>query len=282
LTEPTPLENPGENRQVLVTRIFDAPRDMVFKAWTNADQVAIWWGPDGFHVPQESIDIDLRVGGRFNLTMVQTDTGAKFPSRYEIIELAEPELIVLKSEPMPEFGIPEPTIVRVELRDHEGKTELSLTNGPYSSSMYGNAEAGWTGSLDKLGRLVGRSDVPQMKLELVPIPVSDVDRARAFYEQIGFGDVHDTQMSDTMRVVQFTPPGSACAIVFGTGMGPLTDMEPGSVKGLHLVVKDIHEARDALVKRGVDAGDVQDIGGVKYVSFSDPDGNLWLLQQVPW
>ncbi|MDB5076605.1 MAG: glyoxalase [Chloroflexi bacterium] len=124
--------------------------------------------------------------------------------------------------------------------------------------------------------------VPDMKLELVPIPVSDVDRAKAFYEKIGFGGVHDTQVTDSMRVVQFTPPGSACAIVFGTGMSGISEMTPGSVKGLHLVVKDINEARDALAARGVAMSDVSDMGGVKYVWFNDPDGNVWLLQQVPW
>ena len=107
------------------------------------------------------------------------------------------------------------------------------------------------------------------------------ERGRAFYEQIGFGNLHDTQVSETMRVVQFTPPGSPCAIVFGTGMGPLTDMTPGSVKGLHLVVADIDAARDALVARGVAVGGVDDMGGVKYVWFEDPDGNLWALQQWP-
>jgi predicted enzyme related to lactoylglutathione lyase len=120
-----------------------------------------------------------------------------------------------------------------------------------------------------------------MKLELVPVPVSDVDRAKAFYLKAGFGNLHDTQISDTMRVVQFTPPGSACAIVFGTGMGEITDMEPGSVKGLHLVVADIEEARAEMVGRGVDVGEVMDMGGVKYVRFADPDGNVWLLQQWP-
>jgi predicted enzyme related to lactoylglutathione lyase len=123
--------------------------------------------------------------------------------------------------------------------------------------------------------------VPEMRLELVPVPVSDVDRAKAFYLKAGFGNLHDTQVTDAMRVVQFTPPGSSCAIVFGTGMGPLTDMQPGSVKGLHLVVKDIAEARGALVRRGVDVGEVTDIGGVKYAWFSDPDGNLWALQEWP-
>ena len=120
-----------------------------------------------------------------------------------------------------------------------------------------------------------------MKLELVPVPVSDVDRAKAFYLQIGFGNLHDVQVSDAMRVVQFTPPGSACAIVFGTGMGELTAMKPGSVKGLHLVVDDIDQARAELVGRGAEVGEVTDSGGVKYASFNDPDGNLWLLQQWP-
>jgi catechol 2,3-dioxygenase-like lactoylglutathione lyase family enzyme len=124
--------------------------------------------------------------------------------------------------------------------------------------------------------------VVDMKLELVPVPVSDVDRARAFYEQAGFGDLHDTQVTDTMRVVQFTPPGSACSIVFGTGMTGISDMKPGSIKGIHLVVADINQAREALIQRGVAVDDVQDLGGVKYAAFSDPDGNLWLLQQKTW
>ena len=124
--------------------------------------------------------------------------------------------------------------------------------------------------------------VVDMKLELVPIPVSDVDRAKTFYERIGFGDLHDTQVTDTMRVVQFTPPGSACAIVFGTGMAGISDMKPGSIKGIHLVVTDINQARDVLQQRGVVVGDVQDLGGVKYADFTDPDGNLWLLQQKTW
>jgi predicted enzyme related to lactoylglutathione lyase len=121
--------------------------------------------------------------------------------------------------------------------------------------------------------------VPEMKLELVPVPVSDVDRAKAFYEKAGFQLEVDTWPTDTMRVVQFTPPGSACSIVFGTGMGEITEMKPGSVKGLHLVVADIDTARSALVKRGLEVGEITDVHGVKYAGFSDPDGNLWLLQE---
>jgi predicted enzyme related to lactoylglutathione lyase len=120
---------------------------------------------------------------------------------------------------------------------------------------------------------------PQMKLELVPLPVSDVDRAKAFYETAGFGNVLDTRVSETMRVVQLTPPGSSCAVVFGTGMGPLTDMTPGSIKGLHLVVEDIVDARETLLASGVAVNEVEDVGGVNYAWFSDPDGNLWTLQQ---
>ena len=123
--------------------------------------------------------------------------------------------------------------------------------------------------------------MPEMKLELVPVPVSDVDRAKAFYEQAGFTLGVDTRPSEGMRVVQFTPPGSACTIVFGIGMGEITAMKPGSVKGLHLVVDDIDTVRSALVKRGIEVGEITDVSGVKYAGFSDPDGNLWLLQEFP-
>ena len=123
--------------------------------------------------------------------------------------------------------------------------------------------------------------VPAMKLELMPVPVSDVDRAKAFYEKAGFQLEVDTRPTDAMRVVQFTPPGSACSIVFGTGMGEITAMQPGSVKSLHLVVADIRQAREALVKRGLEVGEVWDVQGVKYAGFSDPDGNSWLLQEFP-
>ncbi len=117
------------------------------------------------------------------------------------------------------------------------------------------------------------------KLELVPIPVSDVDRAKTFYtEQAGFNLDHDVTVSDKMRVVQLTPHGSACSIVLGTG---IVSTPPGSVQGLHLVVSDINAARAELAGRGVDVGDVQDLGGILYVAFNDPDGNGWTLQQMP-
>ena len=126
-------------------------------------------------------------------------------------------------------------------------------------------------------------EVPNMKLELVPLPVSDVDRARDFYVQkVGFNLDHDVLPGGDMRVVQLTPPGSACSILIGTGMGEISAMTPGSVKGLHLVVQDVRKAREILVGRGVEVGEVIEYPrGLKYVHFSDPDGNSWALQEIP-
>lgn len=118
-----------------------------------------------------------------------------------------------------------------------------------------------------------------MKLELVAVPVSDVDRAKAFYtEKIGFNADHDHSVSDELRFVQLTPPGSACSICIGKG---ITDMKPGSVSGLQMVVADIEAAHAELKGRGVDVSpiDVQPWGS--FVFFSDPDGNKWSLQQLP-
>lgn len=117
------------------------------------------------------------------------------------------------------------------------------------------------------------------KLELVPVPVTDVDRAKAFYvEQVGFHDDHDYQVTEDLRFVQLTPPGSACSIVMGTGVTP---MAPGSQRGLQVVVEDVAAARSQLIERGVDASDVDVQPWGSFVTFSDPDGNTWALQQLP-
>ena len=127
-------------------------------------------------------------------------------------------------------------------------------------------------------------------LEVVVVPVSDVDRAKAFYaEQLGFNVDHDTQVSEGNRIVQLTPPGSGCSIVVGEGIVP--DMTPGSLKGLQLVVPDLQSARGLLVERGVEVSEIQVLGenprpqpdpldNVGFVFFSDPDGNGWAVQQI--
>ena len=117
------------------------------------------------------------------------------------------------------------------------------------------------------------------KLELVPIPVSDVDRAKAFYtEKAGFHADHDHTVSEAIRFVQLTPPGSACSITFGFG---IVDTPPGSVTGLTLVVTDIDAARAELLERGVDVSEVQKFDWGSFVFFEDPDGNSWSVQQIP-
>jgi predicted enzyme related to lactoylglutathione lyase len=117
------------------------------------------------------------------------------------------------------------------------------------------------------------------KLELVAIPVSDVDRAKAFYtEKVGFNSDHDHRVSDEIRFVQLTPPGSACSIAIGRGV---SDAPPGSVQGLQMVVSDINAARAELAERGVEVSDVQEFPWGSFVFFSDPDGNGWAVQQIP-
>ncbi len=117
------------------------------------------------------------------------------------------------------------------------------------------------------------------KLELVAIPVTDVDRAKAFYvDKVGFNADYDQTVSDEIRFVQLTPPGSACSIALGKG---LTEAEPGSVKGMQLVVDDAHQARAELAERGVEVSEVQDFPWGSFVFFSDPDGNAWAVQQLP-
>ena len=122
-----------------------------------------------------------------------------------------------------------------------------------------------------------------MKLELVPVPVTDVDRAKAFYtDQLGFVADVDVTPWPGVRVVQLTPPGSSCSIGLGTGLAAYAGT-PGSVRALHLVVGDIEAARAELLGRGVDVGEIEDVGGgVRYAGFSDPDGNGWTLQEMPW
>ena len=124
----------------------------------------------------------------------------------------------------------------------------------------------------------------EMKLELVPVPVADVDRAKAFYvERLGFVEDVDVRPAPGVRVVQLTPPGSACSVSLSTGLPHIADMPPGAVQGLHLVVRDIDAARARLVERGVDVSEVEDVGGgVRYAWFRDPDGNSLTLQEMPW
>jgi predicted enzyme related to lactoylglutathione lyase len=117
------------------------------------------------------------------------------------------------------------------------------------------------------------------KLELVQVPVSDVDRAKEFYtDRVGFNADHDHQVNEQLRFVQLTPPGSGCSIAIGTG---LSEMTPGSVKGLQLVVPDIEQARTELLVRGVEVSAIEKLPWGHFIHFSDPDGNSWNVQYIP-
>lgn len=148
MNEATPVD--AATHEIRITRLFEAPRELVFQAWTDPDHLARWFGPAGMETPRETIEIDLRVGGRFSLTMVRPGSDHGHELTYEIVELVEPELLVLRSEPMPDVGAPWPVTTRVELSDEGGKTRMDLIDGPYPAAGGGGAEAGWESSFDKL------------------------------------------------------------------------------------------------------------------------------------
>lgn len=144
------------DQQVVITRVFDAPREDVFRAWTDADELAAWYGPPHVDVPREKAHVDLRIGGRWELTMVQSD-GREMTIGYEILELDAPRLLVMRSDPMPGAGMPDGALLRLELFDHGTKTRMSLTDGPYPAVGRGHAETGWHAALDKLAARLGSS-----------------------------------------------------------------------------------------------------------------------------
>jgi uncharacterized protein YndB with AHSA1/START domain len=151
MSDPTPVA--AADQEVLITRIFDAPREQVFRAWTDPDEVSAWYGPEQMDTPRDKIHIDPRVGGRWELTMVRRG-GGEFAIGYEIVEFVEPELLVLRSDPMPQAGMHEGTVLRVEFHDHGAKTRMTLSDGPYPAAGRGHAEAGWSAAFDKLAALV--------------------------------------------------------------------------------------------------------------------------------
>ena len=158
MADTTDTTRTGSEAEVRVTRMFDASRERVFKAWTDPDDVAEWFSPAPLTTPRDSVRIDLRVGGRYELTMVMPD-GAASPLGFEIVELDPPGLLVLRSDPMPDTGMPEPTLVRIELEDETSgagsRTRMTLTDGPYPTGFGVHAERGWLSAFDKLASVAG-------------------------------------------------------------------------------------------------------------------------------
>jgi uncharacterized protein YndB with AHSA1/START domain len=141
-------------RHVALVRTFDVPPEQVWQAWVDPAQVAQWWGPECYETPADSVVIDLRPGGRYDLLMVETTSGESSAVHQEILEVSEPELLVLRHEPMPEHGLHEPMVTRIELHAQDGGTRLEVTGGPYTPEMEPNVQQGWGEQLDKLVRLL--------------------------------------------------------------------------------------------------------------------------------
>jgi uncharacterized protein YndB with AHSA1/START domain len=144
----------ASGRQVRVSRVLQAPRERVFKAWIDPDQVAAWFAPDACEVPRETVQIDARPGGRIHFSMVELGGGAVFPVRFEIVQIAAPELLVLTSEPQPEIGLLNRMLTRVVFEVHGNGTRVTITQRPHTDEMEGQAQAGWREALDKLERLL--------------------------------------------------------------------------------------------------------------------------------
>jgi uncharacterized protein YndB with AHSA1/START domain len=144
----------SEPRRLELTHVFDASREEVFDAWTDPDQVAVWFAPEGLEIPRESVVIEARVGGRFHLTMVDPAGRATHDLRAEIVEISPPELLVLRSEPIPEAGIMEATISRVAFEAEGERTRMTITDGPYTDEVRRDSEAGWRSVIENLDGLL--------------------------------------------------------------------------------------------------------------------------------
>jgi uncharacterized protein YndB with AHSA1/START domain len=145
---------PPARREVRLSRIFRAPRELVFRAWIDPDQVAAWWAPEECVIPDGTVEIEPRAGGRIHFTMVNRQSGAVYPVRFTIVEISEPELLVLASDPQPEIGLVYPMITRAVFEPEGEGTLVTVTQGPHTETTEDGANAGWTGALDKLEALL--------------------------------------------------------------------------------------------------------------------------------
>ena len=271
--------------EVVISRAVDAPRELVWAAWTDPAHLPHWYGAKGWTLPV--CEIDLRVGGAYRFVHAGP-AAQQMTSSGVYQEVSAPERLVcteayegVEGESVNTVTFAESgpgTLVTIELR----YPTREIRDAMLETRMREGMEEGF----QRLDEFVAsrRATAPiAMKLELVPIPVSAVDRAKAFYTgTLGFVDDVDITIADGVRFCQLTPPSSACSIMLSTGL-PFEASPPGSLRWLHLVVKDIKEAREELIARGVEMDEIVDVGrGVLYSGFSDPDGNTWTLQEMPW
>jgi uncharacterized protein YndB with AHSA1/START domain/catechol 2,3-dioxygenase-like lactoylglutathione lyase family enzyme len=266
---------------VRITRVVAAPKDLVFDVHTSPRHLPNWMiGPPGWTMPV--CEIDLRAGGAFRYVWRAGD-GAEMTIAGTFEEVDRPDRLVSTEAWSGDWPATRNTVTFTEAGGRTRITTLIEYVSPaaretaLASGMREGLDAGYAG----LDTYLATQASFAMRLELVPVPVKDVDAALAFYAgRLGFHVDHDVQPGNGARVTQLTPPGSACSILLYQDL-PGLDLPPGTLRGLHVVVDDVRAARAALLARGVDAGEVQDLGGILYVPFADPDGNTWLLQEIP-
>jgi uncharacterized protein YndB with AHSA1/START domain len=144
----------ADGAEVQIVHVFDAPRERVFHAWTDPDEVSRWWAPEGLEVPRDSVHIEAEVGGRFYLTMVDPRDRTAYPMRARILEIDVPKLIVLRTDPIPEVGIHQSTITTVTFEAVGQRTRMTFTAGPYPDEAFADSEAGWNSIVAKLDQLL--------------------------------------------------------------------------------------------------------------------------------
>ena len=152
-SEPSP--RPPSRREVRITRLLRAPRELVFQAWIDPDQIAAWWAPKQCEIPRETVKVEPHVGGRIDFSMVERQSETIYPVRFQIVEISEPELLVLASDPQPDIGLVYPMITRAAFETQGDATLLTVRQGPHTDETQDGATAGWTECLDKLERLLG-------------------------------------------------------------------------------------------------------------------------------
>jgi uncharacterized protein YndB with AHSA1/START domain len=142
------------DREVRIARTFDAPRELVFRAWLDPEQIVAWMAPAGLEVPRSSVNVDARVGGRIEYSMVDKSSGQDYPVVFEIVEISEPELLLFESPAQPELGFPERTSTRVIFEEDGGRTTVTITQGPHTDETIQDGQSGWTSILDNLEALL--------------------------------------------------------------------------------------------------------------------------------
>ncbi|HEV2778925.1 MAG TPA: SRPBCC domain-containing protein [Actinophytocola sp.] len=280
---------------IVLTRDFDAPRRLVFATLTRPELLTRWYGARGWNLTE--CHMDLSVGGAWRF--VSSGPGGERMTQRGVYREIEPPERLVYTERFDDQSYEGESLVTHILVEHDGRTTLTTT------VRYASREArdtvlrypmarGVGEAYDRLAELLEiekrRDGLMNWTLEVVLVPVSDLDRAKEFYAgKLGFNVDHDTKISDEVRIIQLTPPGSGCSIVLAKGIG--NTMAPGSLHGLQLVVSDLHKARAQLVDNGVDVSEIQVLGenpspqpdpldNVGFIHFADPDGNRWSVQQI--